>query len=210
MSIAEKLTTIAENVQKVYEAGKAAGGGDESYYDFFWDNFQDHGNRRSYRNAFQDYGNSWKNGTTYNPKYPITVSSNAYGPNNVFANATGITDTLVDFICEGSLDLTQTFSGARNLNTIKKLVVNEGVKYTNTFANCTALENINFEGVIANSLSFSNSSLLTPTSINNIIGCLKDLTGGTAQTLTLHATVGAKLTDEQKAAITAKNWELAY
>ena len=33
---------------------------------------------------------------------------------------------------------------------------------------------------------------------------------GTAQTLTLHSTVGAKLTDEQKAAITAKNWELVY
>ena len=34
--------------------------------------------------------------------------------------------------------------------------------------------------------------------------------GGTAHTLTLHATVGSKLTDEQKATITAKNWELVY
>lgn len=32
MSIADKLTTIAENVQKVYEAGKAQGGGDSIEY----------------------------------------------------------------------------------------------------------------------------------------------------------------------------------
>ena len=31
MSIADKLTTIAENVQKVYEAGKAQGGGGVEY-----------------------------------------------------------------------------------------------------------------------------------------------------------------------------------
>lgn len=33
---------------------------------------------------------------------------------------------------------------------------------------------------------------------------------GTAQTLTLHKTVGEKLSDEQKATITAKNWIVAY
>ena len=36
------------------------------------------------------------------------------------------------------------------------------------------------------------------------------LTGSTAQTLSLHADVGAKLTDAQKAAASAKNWTLAY
>ena len=44
----------------------------------------------------------------------------------------------------------------------------------------------------------------------DIIGCLKDLTGLETQTLTLHKTVGEKLTAEQKAAITAKNWTLVY
>lgn len=34
--------------------------------------------------------------------------------------------------------------------------------------------------------------------------------GGTTQTLTLHSTVGNKLTDTQKATITAKNWTLVY
>jgi hypothetical protein len=55
-----------------------------------------------------------------------------------------------------------------------------------------------------------NSAYLTDASIESIINGLADLTGGTAQTLTLHSTVCAKLTDEQKTAIHAKNWTLAY
>ena len=38
---------------------------------------------------------------------------------------------------------------------------------------------------------------------------LKDLTGDTAKTLTLGSTNLAKLTDEQKAIATNKNWTLA-
>jgi hypothetical protein len=51
---------------------------------------------------------------------------------------------------------------------------------------------------------------LSPETIQSIIDGLTDLTGQTAQTLTFHKDVGAKLTDEQKATITAKNWILAY
>lgn len=60
------------------------------------------------------------------------------------------------------------------------------------------------------SISFYNCANLIPKSVQAIIDGLADLTGGTTQTLTLHATVGGKLTDEQKATITAKNWELVY
>lgn len=51
---------------------------------------------------------------------------------------------------------------------------------------------------------------LSDETIQSIIDGLADLTGGTAQTLTLSSTVGNKLTDTQKAIITAKNWTLAY
>jgi endonuclease I len=47
-------------------------------------------------------------------------------------------------------------------------------------------------------------------SVQSIVDALKDLTGATAQTLTFHADVGGKLTDAQKATITAKNWTLVY
>lgn len=59
------------------------------------------------------------------------------------------------------------------------------------------------------SLSMDACSSLSDTSIQSIIDGLADLTGSTAQTLTLHATVKAKLTDDQIAQITSKNWTLA-
>lgn len=46
MSIAEKLQTIAENEQKVFEAGKQA------EKKAFWDNFFNNGKRKSFRGAF--------------------------------------------------------------------------------------------------------------------------------------------------------------
>lgn len=51
---------------------------------------------------------------------------------------------------------------------------------------------------------------LSAASIQSIIDGLADLSAFTTQTLTLHATVGAKLTQEQKDAAAAKNWTLAY
>jgi hypothetical protein len=54
-----------------------------------------------------------------------------------------------------------------------------------------------------------SSANLTEASKESIINGLADLTGGTAQTITLNG-VGAKLTAEQKARIAAKNWTLAY
>ena len=92
------------------------------------------------------------------------------------------------------------FSSAKNADEISYM-----------FNQCVALTNIR---VVANSIkfniSFSHSSKLSTDTIQSIIDGLADLTDGTAQTLTLHATVGGKLTDEQKATITAKNWTLVY
>ena len=78
-------------------------------------------------------------------------------------------------------------------------------------ARCYALQTIRFKaGTIHKSLDLSASPLLTDDTIQNLIDGLADLTGGTAQTLTLHATVGAKLTDTQKTAASAKNWTISY
>lgn len=56
----------------------------------------------------------------------------------------------------------------------------------------------------------SDSSAFTTETVDSIIDGLADLTGQTTKTLTLHSTVGAKLTDTQKVTITAKNWTLVY
>ena len=57
------------------------------------------------------------------------------------------------------------------------------------------------------SISFINVNLLSAESIQSVIDGLATVT--TAQTLTLNATVKAKLTEEQLATITNKNWNLA-
>ncbi len=87
-AIAKKLTQIAENEQRVYDAGKAEGyqkgydegnadgveEGKKSEYDLFWDTFQKNGTRQYYERAFADTvssGRMWVYGKNYKPKYPM-------------------------------------------------------------------------------------------------------------------------------------------
>lgn len=72
------------------------------------------------------------------------------------------------------------------------------------------LEEVYFvKNTIKLNISFANSPLLIDQSIQSIIDGLADLTDSDAQTITFHADVKAKLTDEQIASITSKNWTLA-
>ena len=72
MSIANKLQMIAENEQKVYNAGynKGKADGRQAEYDRFWDNYQQNGNRNDYKNAFS--GTGWTE-ETLKPKYPVKI-----------------------------------------------------------------------------------------------------------------------------------------
>ena len=77
------------------------------------------------------------------------------------------------------------------------------------FSVCSSLKNISFvAGCIKKSISFSQSPL-TDESIQSIIDGLADLTGQTAQTITFHSDVKNKLTEEQIASATSKNWNIA-
>lgn len=208
-----------------YEAGKQA------EYDAFWDAYQQNGNRTNYSMAFGGVG--WTD-ETFKPKYPIAPVGEA-GTESTFwtSEITNIPDGLLDFsqvtycymtfrqsklITSPPLDLSNCteggvhwlFAQCLNLKEIKTLTVSEGVTYTNFVLQCAALEKITFAGTIGQSLSFVDSPLLTNESVQSIIDHLADLTGATAQTLTFHATVGGKLTQAQKDAISAKNWTLVY
>ena len=75
MSIAEKLVTVAESMQGVYDKGFADGQsqGSDSWYDTFWDTFQQNGNRQNYTNAFvsgnaNQHSVGWTN-ANFKPKY---------------------------------------------------------------------------------------------------------------------------------------------
>lgn len=82
MNVADKLKHVAENMQKVYDAGKAAGGYTDGYdagrkfeHDRFWDTFQQYGNRTHYGTSLDPAGylhrDFWSMDNFY-PKYDIT------------------------------------------------------------------------------------------------------------------------------------------
>lgn len=76
------------------------------------------------------------------------------------------------------------------------------------FLQLSSLEDITFKvGSITVSMAITQTNKLTDISIQSIIDGLA--TVETAQTLTLHADVKAKLTEAQLTTITSKNWTLA-
>lgn len=175
MTTAEKLTKIAERMPEVYKAGQ------KSEYDRFWDNYQNNGGIVNGTYMFAGYG--W-NDDNYNPKYPIKINS-----------CTGlfrfckITSTKVEIDVTSSSDGTYLFHYADALIVIPKIIVNEGTTYGNWFENCTALEEIRFEGTIGKSLDIHWSTGLSMLSLASIVGALsKTVTG---QTITLPTTARA-------------------
>ena len=182
--------------------------GGDSHYDTFWDTYQKNGAAFNYSYAFA--GNGWTD-AIYNPKYEIYSISNAVG---MFMYNGSITTTKVPITTDAeNQNCTSIFVGAYALKTIPSIKVTEKCRtFQSWFNECYALEEINFtqDSVIKANIAFQNSPKLTNQSVQSLINVLKDLTGESSQTLTLHADVGNKLTDAQKAAITAKNWTLVY
>ena len=221
-----------------YETGKAEGitegreQGKQAEYDAFWDAFQENGNRTNYNSAFFYWSDE-----TFQPKYDIVPTGSAISMcsnskiknlKDIIEKAGIIFDTskstdvgymfnAASYLTEAPLiDATNSTSVDRLFNqcgSLKKASVvfpeNKITAYTNVFQQCVALEDFTAYGVIDFPLSLSTCSKLTNASVQSIIDCLKDLTGATAQTLTLHKTVKANLTEEQLATITGKNWSVA-
>ena len=78
------------------------------------------------------------------------------------------------------------------------------------FLQCTALENVTVEtGFNCNNLNLSFSTLYSVETIVSWFNALYDRTGDTAYTLTIGSTNLAKLSAEQIAIATNKNWNLA-
>lgn len=193
----------------------------------FWDIFQAYGSLTTYTMIFNGVGWVDKN---FKPKYPITpiqadymfwnsrITDNPYvreidfsqvqNMNYCFQNSTiehvGVIDTRK---CGG---VTGVFHSATKLHTIDKMIFSETSSLnTNIFQSASALVNILVEGTIGQSINFSWCPLLSDASVQSIIDCLADLTGQSSQTLTFNGSVKAKLTEEQIATITSKNWTLA-
>ena len=233
MSIADKLQTIAENQQAVYEKGK------QDEYDRFWDNYQQNGERRRYRYAFADLG--WTV-DTFKPKYKMTLS--ASGAVGIFylCNSGTKGDTnpldyrefghLLDFsqAADGqsafygakmnyiNVDLSNCtrlqscFSGDYNSNYLSDLTLKFSEKctnYTNAFGYCAYLINLTFvEGsVIASDLAFNRSPKLTKASLLSIFTALSTTVSG--KTVTVHKTAVNKAFETSEGAndgSTSQEW----
>lgn len=178
MNIAEKFQAIAENEQKVYDAGyekgKSEGGSSgDGGYDAFWDVYQNNGERRDHRFAFAGIG--WT-ADTFKPKYDIVIGNGQYmfryskinadlveilENQGVILTTSAITNTDRTFAdCQfthiGVLDFSNvtsintTFANSSNLETIDKIILKDDGSntFSSVFTNLTALKNITFEGVI--------------------------------------------------------------
>lgn len=188
MTIAEQITRAKADYDEVYQAGKKA------EYDAFWDNFQQNGNRTTYRYAFYSQGNNvWKD-NLYNPKYPITCTVN-YGGDSIYQSSL-ITDTKVDIIIT-STNNSYTFLECANLTTIRKIIVSENTTFNRWFDGCRALETLVIEGTIAqNGLNLKWSTKLSKASITSVINALSTTTSGLAVTLSKTAVDTAFETSE--------------
>ncbi len=125
-----------------------------------------------------------------------------------FHTCKSMTKAEVDVSNAGRIDA--IFNICQSLKTISKLNPVKCTNFASAFGGCYALENITFTPLsIQKNISFGDSPLLSSESIQSIIDGLADLTGQTAQTITFHSTVKNKLTEEQIASATSKNWNIA-
>lgn len=215
-TLKEEALKLRQNLDKIYEAGKAAGGGGGGYTqeeldqavadateqgkqaenDRFWDAYQNNGG--NYKDAFS--GPSWKD-EVYNPNKPIVCTVSA----EYAFSESKITDTKVPIEVRGC-SANYMFMSCSDLKTIP-LIGFYGVTGNSTFmAYSFNLENITFAGEIPYSIGFGNCAKLTNASVQSIIDHLKDHTGSASVKIVFHSDVVSKMTAEQLAQIQSKNW----
>ena len=230
MSIADKLVTIAENQQKVYDAAV------KSEYDRFWDRVQQNGAKQNYGMAFSM---SIFPRPAFDPKYDMNVTNAQYmfsywsnylyseygfeldlrncGVNIDFSQSTSFQSTFqtnYQLVAVGLFDtrsaksLANTFYYSTNLHTIEKLIVKDdgSQTFSNTFTNCAELKNITVEGTVGTSISFQWSPL-TGDSIRSVVNALSTTATGQTATFRKTAKEAAFTADEWAALIATKsNW----
>lgn len=193
------VVTAKEDGSGGYEQGVEEG--KQAEYDRFWDIFQENGNRTWYWGAFA--GPGWTD-ETLKPKYTITISG------TVGYTFRGCYATILPRVEMITTDCTQLYYGTHYAKTIELALPNGGTNFYQCFTSSPNIENITIEGVIKANVTLSVASKLTSASVQSFVDSFEDRTGQTALTFTVHANVGAIITDAQKAALSAKNITLAY
>ncbi|MBE6957771.1 MAG: hypothetical protein E7447_01280 [Ruminococcaceae bacterium] len=213
--------------------------GEMVYRQRFWDQYQAEGARTDYNFAFA--GPGWNEETFWpqydivvEKGYQMFAYSGfsgslkarleacnvqmIFGDNQLLMNLFGLAANITEL---GVIDLsavtpssshTHIFNQCTALKTIEKLIVPAGQPvWTAWFSNCSALENLQIEGIISSTgMDLSGCPKLTRESILSVLNALGNKNGlsGTWK-LTLGATNLAKLTESDKAIATGKGWTLA-
>ena len=212
MSIAEKLTTIAENQERVFEAGK------KSQYDEFWDRYQENGTRTNYQFAFG--GRGWKK-TNLKPKYDVkpVIAANMFAETDPIRWGSTQPDELIDLYeleqeqgivfdftnctnihscfrycaikrintinIANARDLTYIFFSALYLERIEHLILH-GLNYwvgSRPFDGMNRITYIGFEGQIdGNNWNLSQCTKLEKQCLIAFMNCLVDKTTDTSGT----------------------------
>lgn len=230
MSIAEKLTTIAENEQRVFEAGEQA----ENVR--FWNILQKRvvwvsgvGNVEEITTDYSQRFKNWYTATEIKPLYPIEidrVTSNMFEscvnleslppmtflqPVSTYAMFNGcnkIKEAICDFRLTGNCGA--MFNQCQNLTKIDKLIIEGAVTWSVlSFAGCSKLVELNIEGTIDTAFTVSACTSLNRASIENIVNILSPNTDKLACTFSKTAVNNAFTDDEWQALTDTKtNWNI--
>lgn len=229
MSIADKLTQIAENEQKVYDAGYDKGELD------FWNNFTNSGRRQNYYFAFMNTNFEGKvipdglckprtrlhsmfyqyNGTELPKGIDCidfdTTRDVAFHAQAMFQYSYYLKN-VYDMGIQPQKSYANTFGNCSALETIEALRSDDDTIWNKTFSECTSLTNLTIVGTIGRNGFNVSECPLTHDSLMSIINALVDYSedvSGTSWVCTLGSVNLAKLTDAEKAIATERGWTLA-
>ena len=146
---------------------------------------------------------------------PQFDTSNVTNMRNMFIYCDKLT-TVPLFYTSNVTIMYQMFRGCHALTTVPLFDTSNVTNIGDMFRECSKLTNfgglLNIGQAYTSTFTYSLqwSPLLSDESIQNVIDGLYDMTAkGFSPTLKFNSTVYAKLTDEQKAQITAKNWTVS-
>ena len=229
MSIAEQLTTVAENVPKVYEAGQ------EVKNRAWWNAITANNTRTIYSYGFSYVDFSHVGG--FNPPYqikPVGYSTHMFnGTKNIdkitadaldFSQCTSLTSffdrsgvreiELID--SRGSTTIAGMFNENSTTSTVGKFILkSDGSQTVNnsSFYSAYGLTNIIFEGVFGQNVWFNYCGKLTKTSITSIVNALSPTASGKTLTLSSNAVknaFGSTTAAEWTALVgTKSNWTIS-
>lgn len=198
----EELAEINADLEQILY-GTDTGG--KSFYDDFWDNYQENGNRVDYAYGFAGYG--W-NDNYYKPKYPIkskdtymmfarTRISKISGIDFSEAASFDYSFYYSNFLKEidlGSIPNAKSFSMSFSsgvIETVRMRDVSEVCTFSNTFRAASQLVNVDLTGSIGNDISFSDCKKLSRDSIFSVRNHLSGMVSGKTVTFSRTAVINA-------------------